>query len=375
MISNEIVVQLLKAIKTNNLNKVDDITYDLIKIYEKKGYHKVSKKLREIKALPFNKGNPKSTFISESSLQFASNKTLYELRRSHVKLKDIVLSNNNLELFNDISQTYIHKEVFQKHGIPNESKILLYGPPGTGKTLFAYVLAGELGIPVLHVYIDVLISSYLGETGRNIRSIFNEAQREECIIFLDEFDAIGKKRDDERELGELKRSVSVLLQNIDELNSNQILVAATNHDELLDKAIRRRFTYELNLDVLDQTGRKEIFKLFLKDVDHLDFEFLSRISEGFSGAYIHQSIFKALRKWYLSNKKFDLEYLIIETMVLQKLIKDKFNTKDKEAIKIMVKTINKLRAYNKKKYTYKYLESLFNMPDSTLQHLVSDYGN
>ena len=129
--------------------------------------------------------------------------------------------------------------------------LIMSGPPGAGKTLAASWLAREMKLPLLTLDLATVMSSYLGKTGNNIRAVLNYASSFPCVLLLDEFDAIAKKRDDDTDVGELKRLVTVLLQAIDDWPISSVLVAATNHGDLLDPAIWRRFDSIVEFDYPD----------------------------------------------------------------------------------------------------------------------------
>ncbi len=154
---------------------------------------------------------------------------------------DLILSAIVQSKLQDFIDTIQHKKIMDDMGLEFSQSILLYGYPGCGKTTVAAYIASKLQLPLVTARLDSLISSLLGATAKNIHKIFEYAKRQPCVLFLDEFDAIAKARDDQHELGELKRVVNSLLQNIDDYCNDGILVAATNHQELLDNAIWRRF--------------------------------------------------------------------------------------------------------------------------------------
>ncbi|WP_417521000.1 AAA family ATPase [Marinobacter sp.] len=132
------------------------------------------------------------------------------------------------------------------HGLLPARSLLLEGPPGVGKTMTARWLASELTLPLITLDLTTVINSLLGKTGNNIKSVLDYARSKRCVLLLDEFDSIAKRRSDDSDVGELKRLVTVLLQTIDDWPHSSILVAATNHGELLDPAIWRRFDHVLH---------------------------------------------------------------------------------------------------------------------------------
>lgn len=180
-----------------------------------------------------------------------------------------------------------HSSELESKGLELNPSILLYGPPGCGKSETAKYIAAKLGLPLVTARLDSIMSSYLGSTAKNLRSLFNFADRERCVLFLDEFDAIAKIRDDSQELGELKRVVVSLLQNIDYLDKGTILIAATNHDHLLDSAVWRRFSYKLRIGPPSEELRFNLFRQntlgFSKDIDCKRY---SELSEGLTGSDI-----------------------------------------------------------------------------------------
>lgn len=155
-----------------------------------------------------------------------------------------------------------HKNALRSAGLEVNSSLLLYGPPGCGKTTIAKYISKTLQLPLVIARLDSLVSSLLGNTSKNIRKVFDFASNQPCILFLDEFDAIAKARDDQHELGELKRVINSLLQNIDEFSSNNILIAATNHHKLLDKAIWRRFNHIIEIGLPSKEEIYDLLKLY-----------------------------------------------------------------------------------------------------------------
>ena len=179
----------------------------------------------------------------------------------------VVLSSVIKKQIEDFIELINHQDDLERVGIDISKTLLLHGRPGCGKTSIAHYISERTKMPLLIARLDTLVSSLLGNTAKNIRAIFDYAQSRPCILFLDEFDAIAKARDDAHELGELKRVINSLLQNIDSFPASSILIAATNHAELLDKAIWRRFQTSIEVGLLDSDLMKELVGLLIDDFD------------------------------------------------------------------------------------------------------------
>jgi len=190
------------------------------------------------------------------------------------------------------------------HGVATSLTLLMCGPPGTGKSRVARHIAQELGLELFMARLDGVISSFLGSTAKNIRAIFDFAAKCPCILFLDEFDALAKLRGDTQELGELKRVVNSFIQNLDTLGTQSIVIAATNHPELLDSAIWRRFSYRLDLGYPSPDLRQQMWLQFIEPLcfNSRDLELLVDLSDGFSGSDI-QEVCLRLRRQAITTKQ------------------------------------------------------------------------
>ncbi|MCW3116629.1 MAG: ATPase [Chitinophagaceae bacterium] len=161
-------------------------------------------------------------------------------------------------------------QLLRNYDLPVSNKVLFHGPSGCGKTLAAYVLAGELEKMMVVVNLGAIVSSKLGETSKNLARIFKRAASEECIIFIDEFDSLGKVRDYSQDHGEMKRVVNTILQLFDYLPQHSMVIAATNHVKMIDDALTRRFDLKLTFELPDAAHIKEIIQ---KTLQHNQFKF------------------------------------------------------------------------------------------------------
>ena len=195
-------------------------------------------------------------------------------------------------------------KVLLEKGLLTRFGLMLSGPPGTGKTLLAGHIAAQLQRPFFVARLDSLISSRLGETAKNIRQIFDFVPARGAVLFLDELDAVAKMRDDRQELGELKRVVNTVIQGLDSLDDQAVVIAATNHPQLLDSAIWRRFPYQAEIGLPNLPAREALWLHFLYEGNGSFIKrasLLGAVSEGFTGADIENLALATRRLAVLEN--------------------------------------------------------------------------
>lgn len=302
------IVKIIEGGLVNDKEKVINYAEVLANNLEQQGEISLAKKIRST----LNKKRGTLTALDSFStrpVDTESRMDIVEVTMPQVSPEQVVLDQYSRASIHSFVDSYTHRDILLQSGLDVSNTLLLYGPPGCGKTTVAQYIASVTGLPLVTARLDGLVSSLLGSTAKNIRKVFDYASKRECILFLDEFDVIAKLRDDKNELGELKRVVNSLLQNIDGFNNDSILIAATNHHELLDPAIWRRFS---TIVALEKPQRDEIVRylntlLASKSTDFISndkkLERIVGAFEGLSYSDIRTIILNALKTVILSGRE------------------------------------------------------------------------
>ena len=257
----------LKALLQSHLEGDDNRFYSVamqVAAHEaKRGHGKLAEELRSLvdqakakrsitpvsssKAVPISK--PRGELANLLSVSYPKS-----------RLGDMVLNNELSQQLERIIREQRHAAEILSHGLSPRRKLLLVGPPGTGKTMTASVLAGELGLPLFQVRLDGLITKFMGETAAKLRQIFESTHQTRGVYFFDEFDAIGSQRGLANDVGELRRILNSFLQMIEQDDSHSLIIGATNHPDILDNALFRRFDDLLHYELPDEIHIASVLK-------------------------------------------------------------------------------------------------------------------
>jgi len=200
--------------------------------------------------------------VSGPTLRNGFTSNLFHEISPNRRIEELILSEVVTAACRELVEEQSRADLLRAHNLEPRHRVLLAGPPGNGKTSLAEVLAAELAVPLLVVRYEAVIASYLGETAVRLSRLFDQVRTRRCVLFFDEFDVVGKERGDIHETGEIKRVVSSLLLQVDALPSYVVVVTATNHPELLDRAVWRRFQLRLELPAPTPRQAEEWFRRF-----------------------------------------------------------------------------------------------------------------
>lgn len=227
----------------------------------KLGHGKLAEDLRKlIDQAKARRGLPAENNTTPISKPRGELKNLLSVTYPKSRLSDMVLNSDLEQQLERIIREQRHAAEILSHGLQPRRKLLLVGPPGTGKTMTASVLAGELGLPLLQVRLDGLITKFMGETAAKLRQIFESTQQTRGVYFFDEFDAIGSQRGLANDVGEVRRILNSFLQMIEQDDSHSLIIGATNHPDILDNALYRRFDDLLHYELPDEDHISSVLK-------------------------------------------------------------------------------------------------------------------
>lgn len=255
---------------------------------------------------------------------------ILEKLTSDYTLSNLVLTEGASDKLNDFLEEHRQSELLSKYNLPISNKLLLYGPSGCGKTLASYVIAGELNKLMIVVNLGAIVSSKLGETSKNIAKIFRKAAQEDCIIFIDEFDSLGKVRDYSQDHGEMKRVVNTILQLFDYLPQSSMVIAATNQKDMLDEALLRRFDLSISLELPEKEQIEKMINLVLKEDQFMFDKKVSKTAliesaKGLSYYSIQKTLINAIKRSLFAIKSLKSIKPKIDTKIWKDLLEQEKN--------------------------------------------------
>jgi len=221
-----------------------------------KNHRILADRLTDLLSIQANQADKATPFIQNGTRDL-----VYEIMPEK-HFSDLILGQDVLEICQELVEEHHRADLLSSYGLEPRHRILFAGPPGNGKTTLAEAIASELMYPLIVVRYENIIGSYLGETASRLQKVFDVARSRKCVIFLDEFETLGKERGDTRETGEIKRVVSSLLMQIDRVPSHTVVITASNHPELLDRAVWRRFQVKVQLPPPSKAQRIQFIQKF-----------------------------------------------------------------------------------------------------------------
>ena len=307
MNSAEVYRTLFAAFVSGARDEFFKVAEEVIEEEENKHNNKLAKDLRHI----LYNGNRAKNYLERYKKALPVPRDaerglpLVEIKEFKRDWSDMVVEENLEKVLRRAILENQKTEILEVSGLKPKQKLLFFGPPGCGKTLAAEILSTVLGWPMVYVRFDGLISSYLGETASNLRKVFDFIEQGKWVVFFDEFDAIGKERNSPFEHGEMKRVVNSFLQMWDNFEGESLIIAATNHQHLLDPALWRRFDELIFFGLPDKERQIRIFKKYLRATrtKGIDLDYFCDKTDGMSPADIEMICLNALKDVILSGKK------------------------------------------------------------------------
>ncbi len=293
----------------------------------KRGHGKLAKELRDmIDDAKSQKGFGSLLPIGRPRGELAA---LLEDSYPKTRLTEMILQKELSDQILRVIREQRHAGRILEHGLSPRRKLLLLGQPGTGKTMTASVLAGELGLPLLQVRLDGLITKFMGETAVKLRQIFDAIGKTRGVYFFDEFDAIGSQRGFTNDIGEIRRVLNSFLQMIEQDRSHSLIVAATNHPNLLDPALFRRFDDVLHYDLPKQSQVVKLLKSRLATCveETIHWRKVAENAVGLSYAEVVRATDEVLKAALIHQRDCIKELDILDMLEERRIIADKMRAK------------------------------------------------
>lgn len=365
--------KILEGAIKNDFEKVKSYSNQLIKKLNEDGDIRTANKFERIISMQTgNNLSPMGLNITKNlPVDSESRNELAEMIYPDKNEIKVSLTKKNMNQIDDFILNYQNADRLHEAGVGVANALLLFGPPGCGKSKSAFLIAQKLNLPLVIARLDSLISSYLGTTAKNIRTLFEFVQKIPCVLFLDEFDAIAKARDDNNELGELKRVVNSLLQNIDNMSSESLIIAATNHENLLDTAVWRRFDYKIEIELPDQNSIEEMIDIFMINDYKISDQEKIELAEAFvgrTGAEVEGIIKKAIRDSVIHQKNFSYKSVFDELFLFWGLINNNVDI-DKD---ILTERAKHLRNINPKTFSYSRIAEILDVSKSHVANMLKE---
>lgn len=311
----DLLIKLVKAGIQGDNSLFSKVVESIIAEEKGKQHHVLANQLEDV-LRNSNQNNLKNSFQGPSSITDKLESFLFRIYPNK-SFDDVILNLENSKVLKELVQEHHRSDLLRSYNLEPRNKILLAGAPGNGKTSLAEAIAHSLMVPFYVIRYDGIIGSYLGETASRLKAMFDFIRTQECVLFFDEFDAIGKERGDTHETGEIKRVVSSLLMQIDRLPSYVVVVAATNHPELLDRAVWRRFQIRMELEQPNKQMIESWLRRFEKQVKY-DLQYptktLASKLHGRSFSEIEEFILDIQRKYILALPEVDVKKIVDESL-------------------------------------------------------------
>lgn len=315
MAKSDSLIEIIKYALNDDKNKLRKSVEALCAEEREKQHLVVANKIENILInSKINKNTREVAFINN---RIMNSENLFIEKIPKRDINNIILSNENRNICDEFIEEQNRSGLLRSYGLEPRNKILLIGPPGNGKTSLAEAIAESLSLPLYTVKYESIVGSYLGETASRLSSLIEYVKTRQCVLFFDEFETLGKERGDIHETGEIKRVVSSLLLSIDSLPSYVIVIAATNHDDLIDRAAWRRFQIKMKLDKPQIREVEKTLRLFEK---RMNFKFnysINRIAKsllGYNFSEVEEFSMNVYRKYILNIPNNDLKKIIENEM-------------------------------------------------------------